>query len=145
MSAKARARLVVRQLEAADRAPRPRLQAFQFLQDLVEAQPLDELHDVVTHSVVFADAEDRNDVGVVQLRRRLRFALEATPRPGVLLELFGQDLEGDVPAERDLLRLVDDAHAATADLADDAVVAQALEQRQCGCRTVVAAPPGGSS
>ena len=79
---------------------------------------------------MFADAEDRHDVGVVQLRRRLRLALEATPRPGVLPELLGQDLEGDVPAERDLLRLVDDAHAAVADLADDAVVAQALERRQ---------------
>ena len=136
-------RLAASQLSGADRATWPGPQTFQFLQDLVEAQPLDELHDVVAQAVVFADAEDRHDVGVVQLRRRLRLALEATLRPGVLPELLGQDLEGDVPAERDLLRLVDDAHAAVADLADDAVVAQALERRQRTIGRRLLHAPGG--
>ena len=40
-----------------------------------------------------------------------------------------QKLEGDPAAERELLGLVDDAHAAPADLAEDAVVAQLVRDR----------------
>src|SRR5437762_6182619 len=45
-------------------------QALQFVQDHVQPQALDILHDVVVQAVLLADAEDRHDVGVVQLRRR---------------------------------------------------------------------------
>ena len=41
----------------------------------------------------------------------------------------GQHLQGDVPAQRHLLGLVDHAHAAAADLAQDAVVAELLRRR----------------
>ena len=63
--------------------------------------------------------------------------------PGVQPELLRQHLEGDVPAQRDLLGLVDDAHAAAADLADDAVVAQALQRRQRAGGRRLRSPPGG--
>ena len=43
---------------------------------------------------------------------------------------IGQDLERDASAERLLLGLVDDAHAAPADLAEDAVVAEPLQPRR---------------
>ena len=46
---------------------------------------------------------------------------------GVAEHLRRQHLQRDVPAQRDLLGLVDDAHAAAADLADDAVVAELLQ------------------
>ena len=42
----------------------------------------------------------------------------------------GQDLQGHVAAQRLLLGLVDDAHAAAADLAEDAEVAQLLQRRR---------------
>ena len=45
-----------------------------------------------------------------------------------------QDLERDVPAQALLHRLVDDAHAAAGDLAQDAVVAQPLGDRPRGLR-----------
>src|SRR5262249_24907728 len=73
---------------------------------------------------VFADAEDGDDVGVVQARRGLRLAVKALQVRRAGQARLGQDLEGDVPAERLLHRLVDDAHAAPADLPQDAVVAQ---------------------
>src|SRR5262249_44263937 len=46
-------------------------------QDRVEALALDELHGVVVNAAVFADAEDRHDVGVMQPGRRLGFPPEA--------------------------------------------------------------------
>ena len=51
-------------------------------------------------------------------------------RLAVLRDLPGQDLQGHAAAERDLLGLVDHAHAAPADLAEDPVVAHLAQRRQ---------------
>src|SRR5262249_39272867 len=99
------------------------LQPFQLVQHLVQSQARDELHDVVVQAVLRADAEDRDDVGVVQAGGRLRLPLEPLAL-AVVKEELRQHLQGDVPAQGDLLGLIDDAHAAPADLAQDAVVAQ---------------------
>ena len=77
--------------------------------------------------VVLAHAEDRHDVGVVQPGRRLRLALEPPHLLGVQQRAGREHLQGHAPAQRLLLGLVDDAHAAPADLAEDAVVAQPLQ------------------
>ena len=79
---------------------------------------------------MLADAEDRHDVGVVQLGRRPRLALGTRSRLASSSSACRQHLQGDVPAQRVLLGLVDDAHAAAADLAEDAVVAQLPQRRQ---------------
>ena len=126
MSAAVASRRRALELVAADRR-RPTaagLQPLQLVEHLVQAQPLDELHDVVGRPVVLAHAEDRHDVGVVQLRRRPRLALESVPLLGVAEDLRRQELQRHVAAEGDLLGLVDDAHPAAADLAEDPVVAQ---------------------
>ena len=81
-------------------------------------------------AVVPAHAEDRHDVGVVQPRRRPRLPLEPQHLLGVGQGRIGQDLQRHAPAERLLLGLVDDAHAAPADLAEDPVVAQPLQPRR---------------
>ena len=93
--------------------------------------PVDELHDVVVQAVLLADAEDRHDVGVVQLGRRPRLALEAAQLPRVEQGVAGQHLDGHVPAQGELLRLVDDPHAAAAHLPQDLVIPQ-LPQRRRG-------------
>ena len=103
------------------------LQPPDLVEDRVEAEPGDELHRVVVQPVVLADAEDRHDVRVVQPRRGPGLAVEPADLLGGPGDARGQHLQGDVPAERLLLGLVDDAHAAAADLAEDAVVAQPLE------------------
>ena len=59
---------------------------------------------------------DRADVGVVQRGGRARLALEALERLRVAAELLGQELQRDAAAELRVLRLVDDAHAAAAEL-----------------------------
>ena len=112
------------------RAPGAPPQPAQFLQDGVQAHAGDELHDVVVMAVVPPHAEDRDDVGVVQPRRRPRLPLEPQHLLGVGEGRIGEDLQGHASAERLLLGLVDDAHAAAADLAEDAVVAQPLQPRR---------------
>ena len=65
----------------------------------------------------FADGMDRHDVRVRQTRRGLRLAEE--PHADFLAEreLRRQDLDGHFPLESLVARVVDDAHAAAADLA----------------------------
>jgi hypothetical protein len=63
---------------------------------------------------------------VVQPGRGFGLTLEAADALGVEGRLGRQDLEGDVPAERFVDGLVDDAHAAAADLAEQAVLAEPL-------------------
>ena len=111
-------------------APGAPPQSPQLLQDGVQAHAGDELHDVVVMAVVPAHAEDRDDVGVVQPRRGPRLPLEPQHLLGVGQGRIGQDLQRHAPAERLLLGLVDHAHAAPADLAEDAVVAQPLQPRR---------------
>ena len=88
----------------------------------IQPKAVDELHHVVGQTVLLADAEHGDDVGVVELGGRLRFALEAPLGPDIEQHAPGQHLQGHVPSQRNLLGLVDDAHAAFADLAQDAII-----------------------
>ncbi len=107
-------------------SPRP-AEAADVGQHLVEPLALDELHGVVVDAAALADAEDGHDVGVVQPPGRLGLAAEAGQVRRVQERRGRQHLESNVPAERFLLRLVNDAHAAPAHLTQDAVVAEALQ------------------
>ena len=75
-------------------------------------------------AVLFAGGVDRHDVGVMQLGRRLCLTVEASHRLARQAQAGGQDLERHLAVERDLPRLVDDAHAATADFPDDLEIAE---------------------
>ena len=72
------------------------------------------------------DRIDGHDVGVVQLGGGLGLVLEALQVPRVQGRSERQHLERDDAAQRKLDRLVDDAHAAAADFADDAEIAQRI-------------------
>jgi hypothetical protein len=91
---------------------------------LGERAPVHELHRVVVDAALRADAVDRDDVRVVEQRRRLRLVPEALELAVVEDRGERQDLQRHAPAERDLLRLVDDPHAAAADLAEQPEVAE---------------------
>ena len=73
--------------------------------------------------LAFADLMDRADMGVVEDRGGLGLVDEALAGLGVVGEIDGQELEGDGAAQLEVVGLVDDAHAAPADLAEDAVLA----------------------
>src|SRR5262249_39320683 len=85
---------------------------------------LDVLHAEVRLAVALADVVDRQDVWVVEPGRRAGLGPEAA-----YLLLRGQaaaqhDLQGDDPLEAGVAGPVDDAHAAAAQLLQQAVVAE---------------------
>jgi hypothetical protein len=86
-----------------------------------------ELHGVVVHAALAADAVHRDDVWVVQAGGGLGLDAEPLDLPGVHRGGHRQELQRHAAAQRDLLGLVDDPHAAAADLADQPEVAQLAE------------------
>ena len=74
-------------------------------------------------AIALADLVDGADVGVVEDGGRLGLVDEALAGLGVVGELQGQELEGHGAAELEVVGLIDDSHAASADLAEDAVLA----------------------
>ena len=108
--------LGVRQLVAPQLADHPR-----------QVAAVDEPHRVIGHPLGRSGGEDRHDVRMVQAGGRLRLEVEPLEMPRVERRGVGQHLEGDPPAQRDLDRLVDDAHAAPAHLAEQAEVIQAAK------------------
>jgi hypothetical protein len=97
-----------------------------------EVTPLDVLHDEEVDAIVLARVVRRDDVRVAQAGHGLGLVLEALQPARVSPARLGKDFEGHAPAQRQLLGLVDDPHAAAADLADDAVVAHGIAQTQIG-------------
>ena len=87
---------------------------------------LEQLHRDEVLALVLVDLVDRADAGVVERRGGARLALEALERGRVLRHLRGQELQRDVAAELRVLGLVDDAHAAAAELRSDPVVRDGL-------------------
>jgi hypothetical protein len=97
-------------------------------QVIAEAAAHHALHRDERVLVVLAVLVDRDDARVVEVAGRLRLALEALERVlGVLrVEVaLADDLQRDVAADHRVVALVDDAHPAPAELADDLVLADA--------------------
>src|SRR5204863_9620065 len=75
---------------------------------------------------------DVDDVLVLQRRDRQRLALEADGELRILGDRGLERLDGDGPVEALLHGLVDDRHAARADLLDDAAVSDAIDHGEPG-------------
>ena len=94
---------------------------------LGEVAPLDQLHAEIALAVVLADLVDRDDPRVIEQGDGLGLVLEAS-QLGVVGQNSGLDhLERDGPVEADLPGLVDDAHAAAAQLFLNLVVAEVAD------------------
>ena len=100
----------------------------------VETDAVDELHHVVVIAVLFAHAEHRHDVRVVQPGGRLRLALKTLHAAGVGQQPLGQQLYRHASPQRLLLRFIHHAHSAAADFANQPEVAQAPRLRPLGRR-----------
>ena len=72
-------------------------------------------------AVLPADAEIRNDGGVMQLGCCFGFALETPSLRIIDGHLPGQHFQSDMASQRYLFRFVGDAHAAAANFAEDAM------------------------
>ncbi|MEZ4268148.1 MAG: hypothetical protein R3F39_17435 [Myxococcota bacterium] len=94
-----------------------------------QRRPDDELGDeVVEIPVVGRVVVDLGDVPVGQARDRLGLSREALAGLRVAREVAVQHLHGHVAVQRVVVAAVDHAHAAGADLLEDSVFLDALEQ-----------------
>jgi hypothetical protein len=71
---------------------------------------------------VLTDVVDRADVGVVQGRSSPRLALEAGQSLGISGDFIRKELESHETVESGILGLIDNTHAASAQLLNDAVM-----------------------
>ena len=106
--------------KAFSKGKRPRFEAFG------ERRAVDELHDEGFDAAALLEPEDRGDVGVMELRQKLRLALESRQALLVLGELGWQDLDRHLAIEPGVGRAIDLAHAALAELGGDLVGAEPL-------------------
>ncbi len=116
-----RRRLAARRGAAVGRPGGGRPVAAEVAEHAVEPAPLDPLHRVVAQAADLADVEDRHDVRVVQPGGGPRLVEEPPPARRVGRGVAAQHLQRHRPVEPDVDRLVDDPHAAAAQLADDPV------------------------
>ena len=100
--------------------------------DRVQALALDKLHGVITDIAILADFVHGHDVGVMQSSGGAGLPAKPFLDQRVARHVARQDLECHPPAQRDLFGLVDDAHAAAADLAEDPEVADLVVPRDRG-------------
>lgn len=101
---------------------------FMRLDAAVAAQPfgerlaLDELHGEEGLPRMFADEVDLHDVRIAELAHRAGLAQEALHHFRLMRQCFAHQLDGDMPLQGSFVALVDDAHAAATELADDLVM-----------------------
>jgi len=91
----------------------------------------DALHRDEDLPVGLVDLEYRADVGVAERGRRLGLMEEPRAGRSIARPLRRQELERHYPFELEVLGLVDDAHAALAELLDDPVVRDGLADHAC--------------
>ncbi len=91
-----------------------------------ECPSFQQLHDHVLTAIVFADIVRSTDVGMVQRRRGTRLALKAVNRLSVVRELDREEFQRHLTRQPGIVRLVDDAHAALAELRDNKVMGDCL-------------------
>ncbi len=93
------------------------------LEAVLQGLPLNVLHDEKVLAVVGAgDLFDVADVGVLEGGSRLSLAQKAPADLLVLLEVRGEELQGDFAPQRTVLGEVDFPHASSAELGGDLVV-----------------------
>ena len=101
---------------------------------LAQVDALEQLHRHVEEALLLPEVVHGDDVGVVEQGRRLGLALEALQGLVVGAEAGGERLEGDEAVQHGVVGLVDLAHRAAAELADDRVLADPLAIHAVICR-----------
>ena len=104
-------------------------QAADAAQQRAEVFAIHVLHRQVRLAVHFAEIVNAADVGMRDLARDADFIVEARQRGWIARGHFGQELERDLLAQREIVRAIHFAHAAAAEQRDDAV---AIGQQRTG-------------
>ena len=83
-------------------------------------------------SAVVLDIVDGADAGMVQLGSRAGFAHEPVERLAVVHQFLGNELQGDVPRQARVFRLIHHAHAPTTKLSNNVIVGDCLADHSQG-------------
>lgn len=83
---------------------------------------IEQLDHHVAAALVLACVVDGDDVGVIEPARDLGFAHEALDDLGLVDQLIGQELDGDLAAQGGVFAFVDGPHAAATEQPDDLVL-----------------------
>ena len=78
---------------------------------LGQRRPVDQLHDQRMDAARVLEPVNVRDVGVVERREHLRFAMEARQSLGIVGEEIGQDLDRDVAVQLGVMGTIDLAHS----------------------------------
>ena len=89
---------------------------------LPQSLPFEKLHDNEGLAIVLADFVDGANVGMIQSGSGSRLALEPLQGHSIGGQSIGQELQGNVAPQSQVLGLVDDAHTAATELLQDAVM-----------------------
>ena len=98
---------------------------------VLERQAIEKLHGDERLAFMLVNVVNGADVGMIQRRSGLRLALEAGQSLRIFGDIVGQEFQRDKAAELEVLRLVNHAHAAAAQLLDDAVMRDGLTDHVC--------------
>jgi hypothetical protein len=86
--------------------------------------PFDQFHDQAAHGPRLLESIHVGDVGMIQRREGLRFALEARQTFGVLRERVWYHLDCDVATQARITRAIHLAHSARANGREDLICAK---------------------
>ena len=98
---------------------------------VLQGHAIEILHGDKRLAVLLANVVNGADVGMVQRRSRLRLALKAAERLGILGHFIGQELEGDKAMQPGVFGFVNHTHPAAAQLVDNAVMRNGLPDHGC--------------
>src|SRR6266446_3970362 len=93
---------------------------------MLQRHAIEILHHDEVLTIALVNLEDHADVGMIQRRGSLGFALKAAEGLLVFGYLVGQELQSDKAAELHILSFVDHTHAAATEFLNDAVVRDGL-------------------
>jgi hypothetical protein len=100
--------------------------------EVVQGVPLEQLHHEKRLPVVLTDVVERANVWMIQGRRGARLTLKSIGGRLIARELGWEKLDRNRAAESNILRAVDDAHAAAAQRFENAIVSDGLSPDRTG-------------
>ena len=90
-----------------------------FLNVIRKITTFDQLHDIVMQAMIMSCVKDRNDIGVLQMRRGLSFVLESKDLASIHSPVQFQRLNCHGTFQVLLNRSIDDSHSSVTDLAEN--------------------------
>ncbi len=97
---------------------------------VLQGHAIEKLHGDEGLTVLVTDVVDGADVGMIQGGSRLGFALKACQSLRVPRNIFWEKFQRDEAVQASVFCFVNDSHATTAELVDDAVVRDSLANHE---------------